>query len=1195
MKWTAVFSGIGKNDALSAGGKGASLGELTQAGIPVPPGFVVVSSAFEYFLEAADLNQELDAILGTVHHDQIHTVEHASQKIQALILAAHMPDDIKREIEMGFKDLGAQYVAVRSSATAEDGAAAAWAGQLDTFLNTEEQNLLKNVQRCWASLFTPRAIFYRFEKGMHGQKISVAVVIQKMIESESSGIAFSVHPVTEDYNQLIIEAGFGLGEAIVSGQVTPDAYVVEKEPRRIIDTNISTQTRGLYRSTDSRQVAGAEGNEWKDIPEPKASSQVLSNKQVLELSELILKIEKHYGFPCDIEWAFEKETFYITQSRPITTLGEKQSESIKWTVIASDFNSFFVRNQIWVKGINRAGDIIPSLKSFTQTLAIRGRKGKIDYLVNLASWQEMHEIFSRELDIDLSRLQKIIEETNRYGDGAIHRAIIFGETPASQKSDQQLLDELNELIAKQEMLYAYGVLLPLLDLGDQIYIQKRINDALETLLPKEEVANAFSVLTQPLEDSFAVEEEKDLLNIALAIQESPSLMKAFTEGNIETITEHVEKDTHSISLSLSQHIKKYAWVYYAFAGPATTRAEYINFLIELVKAKPHDRLLEMENNTNTLRAEKDALIQKYAKDTYAQTLFKLAGTFVWAKPRRKDYQSCLYFYINEHYLAEIAKRVNATKEQLMSITFDDIESALRDKRINDSAKAAEILQEHILVPRDTGFDLYYGERAREINQMIRNPHVVTDTADSLKGMTGYKGYAQGRVVIINTPAEMNKLQEGDILVSVATTPSIVPAMRKAAAFVTDEGGLTCHAAIVAREMKKPCVIGTKIATQVLKDGDMVEVDADEGIVRILGGKAGGFKKDEYVLSFWVQGVSVFVTDIHRSALKELEVLFVLDNGMFKQYFTKSAYERALDRGLEFYSDEYAFDTYQKNLVAHCDAFTNFFESEIKGRKALTKEIVNDFFEYTKKLCGDYVKMNFEFTDKAFVHKEENSTIKKNLLGVAKFKDIIRAVMNMVLFEPEGYSNRFFAILGDQFELAPSLLENLTQKEILRLFEDWRPIEAVVSKRQEAFVERYDLDGFYEGKDAEVILQEFREEIVSSDTIRGQVANKGVVRGQVKIIPVDYSDLSRVHAEIEKMQHGDVLVAETTAPELIVACKKASAIITDMGGLMSHAAIVSREMGIPCIVGTKNASKILKDGDEVEVDADNGIVRKINHD
>ncbi len=304
---------ITKSDTTIAGGKGASLGEMTQAGISVPPGFVILTSAFERFLDETDLNVEIEVILDSVNHEEIHTVEHASEKIEALILGAVIPNDIAGEIQKFFERLDSKYVAVRSSATAEDSTSAAWAGQLESYLNTIEESLFENVKKSWASLFTPRAIFYRFEKDLHKQKISVAVVVQKMIESEKSGIAFSVHPVTQDRNQLIIEAGFGLGEAIVGGEITPDSYVVEKEPRRIIDININTQTKGLYRSKNG-------GNEWVTISEPKASSQVLNEKRVLELSKIVLEIENHYGFPCDIEWTIENDKLYIVQSRPITTL-----------------------------------------------------------------------------------------------------------------------------------------------------------------------------------------------------------------------------------------------------------------------------------------------------------------------------------------------------------------------------------------------------------------------------------------------------------------------------------------------------------------------------------------------------------------------------------------------------------------------------------------------------------------------------------------------------------------------------------------------------------------------------------------------------------------------------------------------------------------------------------------------------------
>lgn len=314
MELIRAFKNLSKNDAGIAGGKGASLGEMTQSGIPVPPGFVVLADTFEKFLRATDLVQEIDAILNTVQHNEIHTVESASEKIQSLIKNASTPEDIKSAILKEFEELDTEFVAVRSSATAEDGQDHAWAGQLDSYLNITKEHVLEKVQHCWASLFTPRAIFYRFEKGLDTTKISVAVVIQKMVNSEVSGIAFSVHPVTEDKNQLIIEAGFGLGEAIVSGQITPDSYVVEKEPRRILDINVSFQSKGLYREENG-------GNGWKELGE-KGENQVLDKAQILELTQLILQIENHYGFPCDIEWAYEGGCFYIVQSRPITTLNK---------------------------------------------------------------------------------------------------------------------------------------------------------------------------------------------------------------------------------------------------------------------------------------------------------------------------------------------------------------------------------------------------------------------------------------------------------------------------------------------------------------------------------------------------------------------------------------------------------------------------------------------------------------------------------------------------------------------------------------------------------------------------------------------------------------------------------------------------------------------------------------------------------
>jgi len=318
--YTKDFKKLSKKDTSIAGGKGASLGEMTlrlcsgqaRRHCPVPPGFVVLAQAFDRFLEETDINVEIEALLRKVKIKDINSIEKVSEEIRSLILDAEFPKDIAKEILSEFAKLKAKYVAVRSSATAEDSSTASWAGELESYLNTSKENLLENVKKCWASLFTPRAIFYRFEKKLHKQKISVAVAVQKMIQSEISGICFTVHPVTEDYDQMVIEAGYGLGEAIVGGKITPDTYVIHKINKNILDSNISKQKMMIVR----------EGSGVKEtiVPKTKQEKQKLADKRILELAKICQNIEKHYKKPQDIEWAFEKNKFYIVQSRPITTL-----------------------------------------------------------------------------------------------------------------------------------------------------------------------------------------------------------------------------------------------------------------------------------------------------------------------------------------------------------------------------------------------------------------------------------------------------------------------------------------------------------------------------------------------------------------------------------------------------------------------------------------------------------------------------------------------------------------------------------------------------------------------------------------------------------------------------------------------------------------------------------------------------------
>lgn len=311
------FSKISKKDVSSCGGKGASLGEMTRAGIPVPPGFVITARAFEKFLKETDINVEIDAWIKKADIKDIESVEEVSEVIKSLIMNAPISDNLAKEILEEFKKLKSPDIAVRSSATAEDSKIDSWAGELESYLNTTEKNLLQNVKKCWASLFTPRAIVYRLERGFGGKKVLVAVVVQKMVQSEVSGICFTVHPVTKDKDQVIIEAGWGLGEAIVGGLITPDSYVVNKTGWKIIDINVNVQEEMIKKN---KKKGGGSDKETTPVPNEFREKQKLDEKQIIELAKLCVKIEKRYGSPQDIEWAWKNGKFYILQSRPITTL-----------------------------------------------------------------------------------------------------------------------------------------------------------------------------------------------------------------------------------------------------------------------------------------------------------------------------------------------------------------------------------------------------------------------------------------------------------------------------------------------------------------------------------------------------------------------------------------------------------------------------------------------------------------------------------------------------------------------------------------------------------------------------------------------------------------------------------------------------------------------------------------------------------
>ncbi len=1192
------FSELSKHDAGTAGGKGASLGEMMNAGIPVPPGFVVLADAFEKFLQETDLNVEIDSILHGVDTKAMHTIEHASETIQKLILEARMPADIALEILENFQTLGTIYVAVRSSATAEDSASAAWAGQLDTFLNTTKDTLLKNVQRCFASLFTPRAIFYRFEQGLHESKISVAVVVQKMVESEVSGIAFSVHPVTEDYNQLIIEAGYGLGEAIVSGQITPDSYVVEKAPKRIIDVNVSEQERGIYRKSSNGE------NEWQSISVEKRNQQKLSNERILELSEIIIGIEKHYGFPCDIEWAFEGGKFYIVQSRPITTLsgGESDDSSHRNDSLASSSRENVVLSKIYTR----------ERPLFYFSVFPDGERSGI----------------RKYFDRDIEDILVIFPPQNR---------------PGEVWYPKRLLEEI-EFSGAEKMKRDPA-------LTHQVIVDAEV--AWEKLVP-------YLINDQPIRNieeanryyQFLVDFWKVLNTIFFFLVDKKELPREFSENllNIRDKTQHYTAKMSTVFLNFidSEHSDFSAVSSYMMPGEVS----------ELSKA-----------------------------DTAAALLIRL---------RNRVSEGCFVY-------------------------------------------------------RDTLYPLSQLEDISIRNNLVFEKGSLD--ASQIKGQVAYKGKAIGLVRNIRSRSDLGDVVSGDILVAPITDAHYIQAMQRSAAFVTDEGGVMSHAAIVAREMKKPCIIGTKIATQVLHDGDLVEVDANVGVVRILervdesGGdisKSSMVKHDtqhgsvnqkyyrdipftimgryvtypldtevwhtkatsdyfEELFGVWREMLAVHVFDSEyymyictpRSFRERLHVRISeltaknpksMEEIFFKFYDEKKKAENTLPRvdasKLSQMTDDELIATYEKNRsithrIVAFDQFTWLAEDywmsrmeevlvkrltlkkdspeytdtlftlikpreisttlqekravidaalKIRSGKILrevaTNDLARDFgwmpvMAYGNPWDGSHYR---EELDLLLGHDEKS--LRKEFLDLTEYtrlrdEDFERVISKYAIAPEDAQifidfglaidvrneseyiaSLAGFHVMSIYDEISKRLhlsileLRTLCESEVIESLRGETNPHDILAKK--GHIVAWGLEGVtrsridFSPEEGEAVLryllvQEESHSVDSKEEIhRGVTASRGKVVGRAKLVPTPDDN--------GKVMDGDVMIAYATMTDNLSAMKRAVAVVTEVGGLTCHAAVVSREFGIPCIVNLKNAMTDFCDGDLVEVDAENGVVR-----
>lgn len=800
------FNKLSSQDVNLAGGKGASLGEMTQAGIPVPPGFVVLADAFRAMVKANGIGEKIDGILGTVDVVKTETIDEASEKIRAMIKEAKTPKDVSNEITKAFEELDTEFVAVRSSATAEDSSSASWAGELETYLNTTKGNLLDTVKECWSSLFTPRAIFYRIEKNMVADEVAVAVVVQKMVQSEIAGIAFTVHPVTKNQNTMVIEAGWGLGEAIVGGLVIPDTYVIDKEKNTILEKYPSVQKIMIDRV----------GNETKEVPVPeeKKEKQKLTDQEILELAELCENIEKHYGNPQDIEWARENDKFYVVQSRPITTLDNVKPSPVNTSLIeevnrdwskASTRRMTYQKIRLYHDGLVRGfKDIFDYDQHFSLSRVIDGNV--IFYTSSKETNGQSTYILKKFIDPEFinSTLRTLGKEISQ----SFHDYVIFAKSLPqdwSSFSNKDLIKNVNRFYEEDRKVELYYWIL--FNDIEKVFVSAIRQVMIEKAYDQNTIENLISLGSQPLLITPLDMERLFMLKVALCkvSQKEDSLKKHWQEFSFLPM---YDIDYESYDL------------------------EYFKKELEHIEEKltMSDIENEIDDITSKYKIRKNQylnLVDSFGEDKTALTMLEFLSDYASQKDRKPYVRDQGSYYIRNLFI-EISKRLGLSLEEVLFLTKLELESALKGDFDLSTLEIKDRIQNSAFLLKDDEVHIFTKpEELAIVDSFIEEKE---EGLLELKGLAVSAGKAKGRVALVISNKDFTKFQPGQILVTSSTRPDFVPLMKKAAAVLTDEGGILSHAAIISRELGLPCVVGIKNATQVLKDGDMVEVDADNGII-----------------------------------------------------------------------------------------------------------------------------------------------------------------------------------------------------------------------------------------------------------------------------------------------------------------------------------------------------------------------------
>ncbi|MBH0332711.1 phosphoenolpyruvate synthase [Brevibacillus brevis] len=865
------FQEMEKTQLLLVGAKGLNLGKLSKIeGIQVPEGYCVTTVGYQKAIEQNEAYHALLDRLTMLKVDDRDQIGEISRKIRQLILEVEIPSDVVEAVTRYLSRFGEEHAyAVRSSATAEDLPHASFAGQQDTYLNIIGIDaILHHISKCWASLFTDRAVIYRMQNGFDHSQVYLSVIVQRMVFPQASGILFTAHPMTGNRKLLSIDASFGLGEALVSGLVSADVYHVRNE--QIVDKRIAAKKIAIY----GRQEGGTE---TRQLNPEQQKTQALTDQQILQLERIGRRIEEHFGCPQDIEWCLADDTFYIVQSRPITTLypipeANDQENHVYVSVghqqmMTDPFKPLGI--SVWVLTgaspmFKTAGgrlfvDITKGLASTTGRQNLLGVLGHSDPLIKDALITIIERGDFIKLDpndqsepgpvkshIGMSAADILEEEGN---DPAIVANLI--------KSSETSLSALKQNLQTKSGLDVFACILEDMKQRRQrasdlknlnvimaaMHASAWINEKMNDWLGEKSVADTLS-LSVP--NNVTSEMGMELLDVADVIRPYPEIIEYLQQVMDDNFLDELVQfeGGQQVRDAIAAYLDKYGMRCAGEIDITRTRwSEKPSILVPMILSniknlEPGASKRKFEQGRQeAVKKEQDLLArlkqlpggEQKAEET--KQIIDLIRNFLGYREYPKYDIVNRYFIYKQALLKESEQLVQANvlyeKEDIYYLAFEELQEVVRTNKLDyqiinkrkDEYKSYEKLTPPRVITSDG--EIITGQYKRE-----------NIPATAIVGLAVSSGVVEGRARVILNMVEAD-LEDGDILVTAFTDPSWTPLFLSIKGLVTEVGGLMTHGAVIAREYGLPAVVGVENATKRIKDGQRIRVHGTEGYIELL--------------------------------------------------------------------------------------------------------------------------------------------------------------------------------------------------------------------------------------------------------------------------------------------------------------------------------------------------------------------------